>query len=143
MVPGTRTKKLKILQNRCRTGNQELNQEVQALTSWVDQEVIGLTGMLLAFYKKLLFFYQDNRLNYDYYGNNNTMSLFDKSRHWLNYVKLCVYFKILEHLKKGSLALNKIRAKSMCIYYDKISKGWGLVPKGGEYKDNFKQGGWG
>ena len=63
MVPGTRTKKLKILQNRCRTGNQEPNQEVQALTSWVDQEVIGLTGMLLAFYKKLLFFYQDNRLN--------------------------------------------------------------------------------
>ena len=65
MVPGTRTKKLKILQNRCRTGNQEPNQEVQALTSWVDQEVIGLTGMLLAFYKKLLFFYQDIRLNYD------------------------------------------------------------------------------
>ena len=66
MVPGTRTKKLKILQKRCRTGNQEPNQEVQALTSWVDQEVIGLTGMLLAFNKKLLgFFYQDNRLNYD------------------------------------------------------------------------------
>ena len=41
------------------------------------------------------------------------------------------------------MALNKIRAKSMCIYYDKISKGWGLVPKGGEYKDNFKQGGGG
>ena len=66
MVPGTRTKKLKILQNRCRTGNQEPNQEVQALTSWVDQEVIGLTGILLAFYKKLLgFLYQENRLNYD------------------------------------------------------------------------------
>ena len=64
MVPGTRTKKLKILQNRCRTGNQEPNQEVQALTSWVDQEVIGLTGKLLAFYMKLLFFYQD-KLNYD------------------------------------------------------------------------------
>ena len=65
MVPGTRTKKLKILQNRCRTGNQEPNQEVQALTSWVDQEVIGLTRMLLAFYKKLLFFYQENRLDFD------------------------------------------------------------------------------
>ena len=57
-------------------GNQEPNQEVQALISWVDQEVIGLTRILLAFYKKLLFFYQDNRLNYDYYVNNNTMSLF-------------------------------------------------------------------
>ena len=65
MVPGTRTKKLKILQNRCRTGNQEPNQEVQALTSWVDQEVLCINGMLLAFYKKLLFFYQENRLNYD------------------------------------------------------------------------------
>ena len=65
MVPGTRTEKLNILQNRCRTGNQEPNQEVQALTSWVDQEVIGLTGMLLVFYKKLLFFYQENWLNYD------------------------------------------------------------------------------
>ena len=82
MVPGTRTKKLRILQNRCLTGNQEPNQEVQALISWVDQEVIGLTGILLAFYKKLLFFYQDNRLNYDYYVNNNTMSLFDGVLWW-------------------------------------------------------------
>ena len=65
MVPGTRTKKLRILQNRCLTGNQEPNQEVQALISWVDQEVIGLTGMLLAFCEKLLFFHQENRLNYD------------------------------------------------------------------------------
>ena len=65
MVPGTRTKKLRILQNRCLTGNQEPNQEVQALISWVDQEVIGLTRIFLAFYKKLLFFYQDNRVNYD------------------------------------------------------------------------------
>ena len=76
MVPGTRTKKLRILQNRCLTGNQEPYQEVQALISWVDQEVIGLTRILLAFYKKLLFFYQDNRLNYDYYVNNNNMSLY-------------------------------------------------------------------
>ena len=57
MVPGTRTKKLRILQNRCLTGNQEPNQEVQALISWVDQEVIGLTRIFLAFYKKLLFFF--------------------------------------------------------------------------------------
>ena len=65
MLPGTTTKKLKILQNRCRTRNQEPNQEVQALISWVDQEVIGLTRIFLVFYKKLLFFYQDNRVNYD------------------------------------------------------------------------------
>ena len=65
MVPGTRTKKLRILQNRCLTGNQEPNQEVQALIFWVDQEVIGLTRIFLAFYKKLLLFYQDNRVNYD------------------------------------------------------------------------------
>ena len=28
---------------------QEPNQEVQALTSWVDQEVIGFTGIMMSF----------------------------------------------------------------------------------------------
>ena len=38
------------------TKNRELNQEVQAWTSWVNQEVIGYTRKLLCYYRKLLFF---------------------------------------------------------------------------------------
>ena len=132
MVPGTRTKKLRILQNRCLTGNQEPNQEVQALISWVDQEVIGLTRIFLAFYKKLLFFYQDNRVNYDVLNVFLDVQL---------YLCLKNHIDVFLDVLNNSLTLNKIRAKSMCEHYDKISMGWGLVPKGGEYKDNFQQAG--
>ena len=56
-LPGT--KKLENLKTVYLTMNREPNREVQAWTSWLNQEVIGFTGKLLFFHSKLTGFCQE------------------------------------------------------------------------------------